>query len=109
MKNVLTTVRLPRKVVKELDDKAKSEKTDRTTILRKLLEEGLKNSKKDEAIQLYKENRISLSEAARRAGLYVGEMMEELVRKGVKSTMTVEDYKKSLATALNVFRNKKET
>ncbi len=34
MKNVLTTVRLPEKILKELDNKAKKEKTDRTTVVR---------------------------------------------------------------------------
>ncbi len=107
MKTVLTTVRLPKEVLKDLDNKAKSEKTDRTTVLRKLLEEAIKNSKIEEAVRLYKENKVSLSEAARRAGLYVGEMMEELVRRGVKSSMTLEDYKESLATAFQLFGIKK--
>ncbi len=107
MKTVLTTVRLPKEVVKELDNKAKSEKIDRTTVLRKLLQDALKNSKIEEVTLLYKENKISLSGAAHRAGLYVGEMMEELVRRGVKPDMTLEDYKESLATAFKLFGIKK--
>lgn len=109
MKNVLTTVRLPEKILKELDNKAKKEKTDRTTVVRELLEGAIKESKVEEAVQLYKENKATLSGAARVAQLSVGEMMEELVRKGVKSNMTLEDYKESLATTFKLFGIQKET
>lgn len=103
MKTVLTTVRLPEKIVKTLDERAKEKKLDRTTILREFLEEAIRNWKIEEAAKLYKESKVSTSEAAKKAGLSVGEMMDELVKRGIKSDLTVEEYKESLATAFKLF------
>ncbi len=107
MKTKLTTVRLPENVVKALDERAKEEKTDRTNALRKLLEEAIKVWKVEQAANLYKKGNVSLSVAAKMAELSVGEMMDELVKRGVKSDLTVEGYKESLATAFKLFGIKK--
>ncbi|MBI2175795.1 UPF0175 family protein [Candidatus Woesearchaeota archaeon] len=103
MKTKLTTVRLPEMVVKTLDERAKEEKTDRTSALRKFLDEAIKNWKVEQATNLYKKGSVSLSHAAKIAELSVGEMMDELIKRGVKSDLTVEEYKESLATALKLF------
>lgn len=103
MKTKLTTVRLPEKIVKALDERAKVEKTDRTSALRKLLEEAIRTWKVEQATSLYKKGSVSLSGSAKIAELSVGEMMDELVKRGVKSDLTVEEYKESLATALKLF------
>lgn len=103
MKTVLTTVRLPERILKILDEKAKKENLDRTTVLRKFLEEATRNWKIEDAANLYEEGKVSLGEAAEIAELTVGEMMDELTKRGVKSDMTVEEYKESLATAFKLF------
>lgn len=107
MKTLLTTVRLPERIMKELDSKAKKEKTNRTVVLRKLLEEAVKSSKIEEAAQLYKENKITISEAARMAQLTIGETMEELAKRGARSDLTIEEYKESLNAALKIFGTQK--
>ncbi len=107
MKTVLTTVRLPEKILKTLDERAKEERLDRTTVIREFLEEAIRNWKIEEVVKLYKEGKVSTSGAANRAGLSVGEMMEELVKRGVKSDLTVEEYKESLSTAFKLFGIKK--
>ncbi len=106
MKTVLTTVRLPEKIMKALDEKAREEGLDRTTILRKLLEESIKRWKIEKAANMYKQGKISLSKAAKIAELPVDETMEELARRGIKSDLTLEEYKESLATALKLFEVK---
>jgi predicted HTH domain antitoxin len=108
MKTVLTTVRLPEKIVKVIEERAREERLDRATILRKFLEEAVKDWKIEEATKLYKDGKISISRAAEIAGLSVGEMMDELVKRGVKSELTVEEYKVSLATAFKLFGIKKK-
>ena len=108
MKTVLTTVRLPEKIVKVLDERARKENLDRTTILREFLEEAIRNWKIEDAAKLYKEGKVSLSEAAKISELSVGEMMDELMRRGIKSDLTVEEYKESLATAFKLFGIKKK-
>lgn len=99
----------PQKKMEETENLAKERLEDRSTVVRELLEGAIRKSKVDEAVQLYKENKATLSGAALVAQLSVGEMMEELVRKGVKSNMTLEDYKESLATAFKLFGIQKET
>ena len=106
MKTVLTTVRLPEKIIKTLDEKAREEGLDRTTVLRKLLEESIKRWKIEKAANMYKQGKVSLSKAAKIAELPVDETMEELARRGVKSDLTLEEYKESLATALKLFKVK---
>lgn len=106
-KTIVTTVRLPERIIKAIDKRAMEENLDRTTILRELLEESIKNWKIDRATNLYKEYKISLSEAAKMAELSVGDMMDVLVKKGVKSDLTVEEYKESLLTAFKLFGVKK--
>lgn len=108
MKTVLTTVRLPENIVKMLDEIAEEEGLDRTSALRELLEDAIKEWKIEEATRLYKEGRISIGEAAAAAELSVGEMMDELVKRGVKSDLTVDEYKESFAAAFKLFRIKKK-
>jgi len=54
-RTVLTTVRLPERIVKTIDERARTENLDRATILRELLEESIKKWKIDRAVSLYKE------------------------------------------------------
>ncbi len=61
----------------------------------------------EEAVRLYKEGKISISEAANKASLSVGETMDELVKRGIRSDLTVEGYKGSLTAAYELFRLKK--
>ncbi|MEK6861627.1 MAG: UPF0175 family protein [Nanoarchaeota archaeon] len=104
MKTLLTTVRLPENIVKELDERAKNEGHDRTTVLREFLDEAIKNWKIEKAVRLYKEGKISVGLAAKIAGLTVGEIMDELIKRGIKSDLTVENYKESLAKAFKLFK-----
>ena len=107
MKTILTTVRLPEKIVNMLDEIAREERLDRTNMLRELLEVAIKNWKVEEAAKLYREGKTSVSEAAKIAELPVGEMMDELVKRGIKSDLTVEEYKESLNAAFRLFGTKK--
>lgn len=108
MRTAVTTVRLPEKIMRALDERAKEERLDRTSVLRQFLEEGIRNWKIQEAVKLYKEGKVSTSEAAKIAEMSVGEMMDEFVRRGIKSDLTVEEYKESLATTFKLFGIKKK-
>lgn len=108
MRNVVTTVRLPEKIIKILDERAKKEHLDRTVILREFLEESIKIWKIKESVKLYKEGKISLSEAAKIAELSIDEMMDDLVKRGIRSDLTVEEYKESLDKAFKLFKIKRK-
>ncbi len=89
-------VRLPRKLLKALEDKAEEENVDRSTIIRQLIVKGLKEYKKEKAGRLYTSGKISISGAAEMAELTIREMIEYLIEKGYRSTYTYEDLKREI-------------
>lgn len=107
MKTIITTVRLPEKTIKALDEKAEEEGLDRTAVLKKALEKSVKEWRIEKAAENYKEGKISLSKAAETAGLPVDKTMEELSKRGIKSDLAAEEFKKSLNTAFKLFKVKK--
>ncbi|MBI2580429.1 UPF0175 family protein [Candidatus Woesearchaeota archaeon] len=98
MKNV--SIRLQKKFMEEAEKLAKLEMVDKSAIIREALEKGFAEVKLKTAVELFSEGKASTSEAAEVAGLSVGELMDELVRRGVKSSTTAEDLAGSLKTAL---------
>lgn len=89
-------VRLPKKLLKALEEKAEEENLDRSTTIRQLLARGLKEYKKEKAARLYKEGKTSISGAAEMAELTIREMIDYLVGKGYRSSYTYEDLKKEI-------------
>ncbi|MFQ6094441.1 MAG: hypothetical protein ACE5OR_17505 [bacterium] len=80
----------------------------RLLLLENFIFEGVKEWKKAEAVEMFKSGK-SLSESAKFAGLPIREMMEIVVREGVKSDLTLEEFKESLLDAYKVFGlNKKD-
>src|SRR3989338_3729835 len=102
MKNI--SVRLKEDFMKEAERLAKLEMVDKSTIIRDALEKGFAEVKLEIAIEMFSKGRTSTSEAAEIAGLSVGEMMDELVRRGVRPDITKEDIKGSLEKALKVLK-----
>ena len=60
------------------------------------LRELLVNGRLMLAIKMYKEKKISLGKTAKIAGVCISEMIDILSEFGVKSNITIEDYKESL-------------
>jgi predicted HTH domain antitoxin len=57
------------------------------------------------AIKLYSEGKLTISECAQMAEKSVGEMMELLTDRGIKSKITIEDFEEGLSNALDLFGN----
>lgn len=76
-------VRLPEKVVKDIDALGKQLESSRSEVIRKALEEGLGHLKAELALQDYLENRITLCEAASRSSLSVREFADYASDKGI--------------------------
>jgi len=51
------------------------------------------------AVRLFSEGKITISEAAEMLHLPLGEMMELLSSRGIKSKITLEDYEEGLSNA----------
>ncbi|MEK6982273.1 MAG: UPF0175 family protein [Candidatus Micrarchaeota archaeon] len=92
MENVSKTTRLSYDLVNVLKFRTKMESVDESTALRQLLILGTR----EYAVQLYKEGRISLREAAKLCNIPLREMMEIFTSHGIKSNLNYDQLKKSL-------------
>ena len=102
MKNI--SVRLKEDFMKEAERLAKLEMVDKSTIIREALEKGFAEIKLEIAIEMFSKGKISTTEAAEIAELSVGEMMDELVRRGIRPNITKEDIMDSLEHALKIVK-----
>jgi predicted HTH domain antitoxin len=98
------SIRIREDFMKETDKLAKAGMVDKSVILREALEKGLAEVKLDSAIGLFGEGKVSTSEAAEIAGISIGEMMDEIVKRGLKPGITKEDVKGSLESSLKKLR-----
>ena len=76
----------------------------RKGLIREALEKGLTKLKLEMAIEMFSEGKISTTEAAEIADLGVGEMMDELVKRGIRQEITKEDLEGSLKRAMKVVK-----
>ncbi|MBI2664133.1 UPF0175 family protein [Candidatus Woesearchaeota archaeon] len=102
MKNI--SIRLKDDFIKEADKLAKLELVDKSVIIREALEKGFAEVRLQTALDKFSEEKASTSEAAEIAGLSVGEMMDELVKRGLRPKFTKEDLQGGLGRALRVVK-----
>ena len=64
----------------------------------KSAEEAIKEVEKliDKHMELYRSGKCSIDKAAKEVGITVAEMMEEAAKNGIKSTETIEEYRRGL-------------
>lgn len=91
-------IRLPKDVLSRIEQLSSEEHEDRSTIIRKLVMLGYADMVREKAAEKYRSGRVTLSEAARRAGLTLWEMESYLVEHGYKSGYSVEDLDKELCS-----------
>lgn len=89
-------IRLDKEFLKKIELLGKEEVLDRSSILRKLVYLGYRDFIKRKSAQIYKEGKITLSEASHRAGLTIWEMEQFLVEQGFKSSYSIEDLNEEL-------------
>ena len=89
MENV--SIRLQKNFMREAEKLAKLAMVDKSAIIREALDKGFADVKLKIALELFTSSKASTSEAAEISGLSVGELMDELVRRGIKPAITKED------------------
>ncbi len=89
-------VRLPKALLKAVEEMAETEHLDRTAVIRKLIAEGLQHYRLDRAMRLYTEGRISKARAAEMSGVSIYEILDEVDRRGLRSPYTVQDAREDL-------------
>ncbi|MDX1584886.1 MAG: CopG family transcriptional regulator [Thermoanaerobaculia bacterium] len=87
-----TTVRLPEDLLEELDRRARDRESDRASLIRELLREGLSRDLENEVLEGYGRGRISMSEAVQRLGIDAWAWFELLRRRGESLNVELEDW-----------------
>lgn len=70
-------------VLKEVDEVAKMRLEDRSTAIRQLLFNALKEERIERSIQLYKQQKVTLRKAAELGGLNYWEFQNEMAKRGI--------------------------
>lgn len=76
-----TSIRLPDDLRRALDRLAEQERSDRSDVMRRALERGVKSLAMDSAVEAYRSGRISAWRAARLAGVSLWGLLDELKRR----------------------------
>ena len=91
-KSVSKTVRLPRELFEVVRHRARQEKIDESTAIRQLLALGAENY----AVELFRQGKITLGEAAGLAGVTVRQMIDVLQRHGIRGNVRLDQQQKAL-------------
>ena len=86
------SLRIPESLLKTIRELARRERLDESTAIRKLIAMGAT----EYAVQLYREGKITLREAAAMAETTLREMIEILLEHGVKGNVTVSQARNAL-------------
>ncbi|MGH9910713.1 MAG: UPF0175 family protein [Nitrososphaerales archaeon] len=86
------TVRIPKELLKIVKRRARTEGVDESTAIRQLISMGIKNY----AVDLYRNGKITLREAAEIANVSVREMIDILLEHGVQGNVRFDQQKKAL-------------
>ena len=96
----IVSTRVPDNMAKDLEEIEKEEKTDRATVVRKLLARAIAQWKLEKALTLYRDGKITLWKAAKIAGLSLWEMMDIVRERKVPFRYAYEDFREDFETAL---------
>ena len=92
----VVSARLPQERIDQIEEIAREEKVDRSTVLDRALENYIREWRLRKAIGQYTEGSATLPRAAETAGLTVWEMIDALAKRNVPSQYDVEDLEEDL-------------
>lgn len=93
---ITTSIRISKEIMDELERICNEEGMDKGAMIRKFLNESIKNYKIKKALDLYRAGRISLWKAAEMADITYRDALEELRRKNIPFNYNKEDLDKDL-------------
>jgi predicted HTH domain antitoxin len=94
------TVRLDKLLIKQIEEEAKQEKTDKSTVARKLIALGIEQTLRARAIEDYRKGRCTVWKASEKAGVSLREMMELLRGEKIPLHLSPEDADQAWREAL---------
>ncbi len=90
------TARLPEETLEEIEAIAGRERIDRSELIRRLLDAALARRRIDEAVEAYREGKVTLWRASEVAGVSLREMMEIIGALKVSVSYTLDDLDRDL-------------
>jgi predicted HTH domain antitoxin len=94
------TVRLEKELVKKIEEEAREEKTDKSTVARKLITLGIEQTRRARALDEYRKGRCTIWKASEKAGVPLREMIETLRRERIPLHLSPEDAERAWREAL---------
>jgi predicted HTH domain antitoxin len=94
------TVRLDKVLIKQIEEEAQQEKTDKSTVARKLIALGIEQARRARAIEDYRKGRCTIWKASEKAGVSLREMMELLREEKIPLHLSPEDADQAWREAL---------
>ena len=90
------TLRLPPKTAKKLQEIARKEGKDRSTLIREILENGIKQKSMEQAVELYRTGQVTAWKAAQLGGVSLWVFYKVLEEKGVTIQYSEHDLEQDL-------------
>lgn len=94
------TVRLERELIKKIEEEAVHEKTDKSTVARKLIAVGIEQTRKARALEEYRRGLCTIWKASVRAGIPLREMIELLRREKIPLHISTDDVEEAWREAV---------
>lgn len=99
-KTQVIAARFPQSSVEKLEEIAKEEQIDKSTVIARALQQYIKNWNLERALTLYREGKITLWKAARIADMSLWEMMDIIKQRRIPIQYTFKDFKEDFEAAL---------
>ena len=93
---VTVTTRVEEELAKAIDDVAKEEGMDRSTVIRRFLSKAVRGWLIEKSLAEYEEGKLTLWQAASRCGVSLWEMIEEARKREVHVPYTLEELREDL-------------
>ena len=90
---------VPREMKQFLKTLSQYEPVEEELMVKQAFKYGLADLRREYALKLFAEGKVSISEGAQLADLAVGEYMDLLANRGIKSKVTLKDYQEGLKNA----------
>jgi predicted HTH domain antitoxin len=94
------TVRLDKALIKQIEEEAHEEKTDKSTVARRLIALGIEQARRARAMEDYRKGRCTVWKASDKAGVSLREMMELLRGEKIPLHLSPEDADQAWREAL---------
>ncbi len=90
------SVRIDNHIIKDIELLMKDYKADRSEVVRRLLDRGLRQAKLEKVLELLREHKISMGKAAKLADVTLYEMIELCKKHEIHIGYTNDDLKRDL-------------